>query len=183
VYSWCAPEWICQAHFPHQLPGFRINPGTPAWSALPPPVVTKSLTMPANHCRRLHYAQDIRPARPESSQRHKKRRSESVECGRGEWYFRVANCCRNTKSSSASPQRGMWLGGARQFPDSRNMWANTLGEFTIQVRAGEVILSVSLAPQTPVEPGKQCTENSRVRNSTLHFMPECDDSMALEQET
>ena len=70
VYSRRTPKWICQAHFPNQLPGFPVNTRPPAFSAFPSPVVAKSLTMPADYCSRLHNVQDIRPAGPEATQDH-----------------------------------------------------------------------------------------------------------------
>jgi len=70
VYSRRTPEWICQAHFPNQLPSFPVNTRTPASSAFPSPVVAKSLAMPANHSSWLHNVQNIRPGYPTPAQNY-----------------------------------------------------------------------------------------------------------------
>jgi len=72
VYSWCTPKWVGRAHSSNQLPDFSVNPRMAAFSALPAPVVAKSLAMPADHCSRSHYVQNIRPAGPKSTQDHPK---------------------------------------------------------------------------------------------------------------
>ena len=110
VYSRCAPKWICQGHFPNQLPGFPANTRTPAFPAFPSPVVAKTLTMPADHCRWLHDVQNIRPAYPAPAQHHPKQTVRIRQLWSGTTTFQ---CCQLLPQSQILKRQRTLVANAR----------------------------------------------------------------------